>query len=147
MPEIESPGSIHRHRTLDKPARRDFRGHVRTRGAAVLVLVLVFIVLAGTLCVLMSGSFSRVVRLGRDANESIVIGQLVDSGRAWAEAHLDTLADGAATLPAAALLPDGTTGEVSIQRNEEDAEVVTVNARLVTHRREVRRSVSFALRR
>lgn len=130
---------------VDTPAvrgRRSERSGVR--GGAVLVLVLFYIVLAGSLSVLLSASMARLVRTERSAHEFIVVRQLLDSGRAWAEAHRDALAAEPVTLSAEALVGEGKTGSVTMRIDPNHPGELIVEVHVVTHSREIRRTVTFA---
>lgn len=90
------------------------KGHRVARSGAVLVLVLFFIVLAGGLAVLMSGSASRLARTTRSQHETMLLRQLVESGNDWLRAHEESIGQATVALDGSGILPDGLSGRVTL---------------------------------
>lgn len=117
-----------------------------SRRSVVLVLVLVYIVLAGSLMVLITASTGQLVRTGRHEHSSILLRQLIDSGRAWAYARADVRADTPITLDAADILAAESSGQVTIVVKPGNPETVVIEARLQLHGRRFTRSGTFVAR-
>ncbi len=128
---------------LARTVRWSIQRHGPTRRGAVLVLALFFIVLAGSLSVLLSGSLARMVRWERAGHESIVLGQLLDSGRAWADAHREAPAGGDVVLSAEALIAEGKTGTVKVSIDPTSPGEIRVEARVTSREREVFQTAKY----
>lgn len=119
-------------------------GRVRaSRRSVVLVLVLVYIVLAGSLMVLITASTGQLVRTSRHEHASILLRQLIDSGRAWAYARADVQAETPITLDAADILPGESSGNVTIVVKPGRPETVLIEAQLQLRGRRFTRSGTF----
>ncbi|UCC29265.1 MAG: hypothetical protein JSU86_13810 [Phycisphaerales bacterium] len=117
-----------------------------SRRSVVLVLVLVYIVLAGSLMVLTTTSTGQLVRTGRHEHASILLRQLIDSGRAWAYARADVHVETPITLDAAEILPAESSGHVTIVVKPGKPETVLIEAQLRLHGRPFTRSGTFVAR-
>lgn len=115
-----------------------------TRGGAVLVLVLFFIVLATALAVLLTANTARIVRTTRNEHESMLLRQLTDSARAWAAARGGPQADSPVTLDGKDILLEGTSGEVRINVEEQSPNVIVIRAQLTFTGRQVVRTTRWA---
>lgn len=110
----------------------------RSRRGAMLVLALFVIFLASSLAVLIMAGSSQLVRTTRHEHESILIHQLLDSGRAWVRAHQALPADAQITLSGKDILPEGISGEVRISSSTEQAGAIVITAKIIFLGREVR---------
>lgn len=117
-----------------------------SRRSVVLVLVLVYIVLAGSLMVLITASTGQLVRTSRHEHASILLRQLIDSGRAWAYARADVHAETPITLDAADVLPAESSGHVTIVVKPGKPETMLIEAQLQLHGRRFTRSGTFVAR-
>lgn len=84
------------------------------RPGAVLVLVLFFVALAGGLAVLMSGSASRLARTTRSQHETMLLRQLMESGKEWVRAHEEFAGEATTALDGSGILPDGLAGRITL---------------------------------
>ena len=121
---------------------------VRRRGA-VLVLVLFFLVLAGSLSFLVTASSVQLVRTTRHEHESIVLRQLADSAEAWVSQH-GGLPGGdkshswaSVTFHAGEILPEGICGSVRIRVDGELQNILVIRAQLSLPGRVASRTTRF----
>ena len=117
-----------------------------SRRSVVLVLVLVYMALAGSLMVLTTASTGQLVRTSRHEHASILLRQLIDSGRAWACARADLRAETPITLDAADILPPESSGHVTIVIKPGKPETVVIEVQLQLRGRRFARSGMFAIR-
>ena len=121
-------------------------GSAGARPSFVLLLVLVFIVLAGSLLVLMTGGTAQFMRTCRQEHTSLILRQLIDSGRAWADAHdLPRPEAGPIELDAIDILPSEATGSVTIVAGPEKPEVVIIEAQFELRGRSYARKAAFPI--
>ena len=113
------------------------------RRGVVLVLVLVYIVLAGSLMLLTTASVGQLIRTDRSAHHSILLRQLIDSGRAWADAHGDLPTETPITLDPADILPEDASGTVTITLRPDPPVTVVIEVRLQLHRQAFTRTAVF----
>ena len=116
------------------------------RRSVVLVLVLVYIALAGSLMVLTTASTGQLVRTSRHEHASILLRQLIDSGRAWACARTDLPAETPIVLDAADILPPESSGNVNIVVKSGKPETVVIEVQLQLRGRRFAHSSTFVIR-
>ena len=122
------------------------RGCAGTRPSFVLLLVLVFIVLAGSLLVLMTGGTAQFVRTCRQEHTSLILRQLIDSGRAWADAHdLPRSQAVPIDLDATDILPPDASGRVRITAGADTPGTVVIEAQFELHGRSYARNAAFPI--
>ena len=114
----------------DRTVVREFRSRTQARRGALLVLVLFFLVLIGSLTLLIMGNTSQLVRTTRNANELALLRQLVDSGKAWADAQTELPPGVDTTLSAGGILPPDASGAVRIARPADAPDAILVAAEL-----------------
>jgi len=121
----------------------------RKRRGVVLVLVIVYLALAGGLLVVVGGSVAQLARLGQRERETIIVRQMLDSGFAWARAHRADLPQaGEMSLDASLLLPPEAKGTVTLTTSRKEAGstiIVTVTAELQHNERNVSRTTEFRM--
>ena len=111
-----------------------------------LILVLVFLVLASSLLVLTTAGAVQFSRTCRQEHTSILLRQLIDSGRAWVNVHdLSRPGDAAIELDASAVLPPDASGGVTIVANPGTPGTVVMEAHLELHGRSYARTAAFLI--
>jgi hypothetical protein len=109
-----------------------------------LVLALFVIFLASALAALIMAGSSQLVRTTRHEHQSILIRQLLDSGKAWVRAHPGVLPNTPITLSGGSILPDGVSGEIRITNGTAPSTPVLITARISFPGREARKRISVA---
>lgn len=123
-------------------ARRS-RASACARRGALLVMVLYFLVLVGSMAVLIMGNTSQLARTTRHAHEMVLLRQLVDSGKAWADAQAALLPGVVTTLSGSGILPPDATGAIRITRPKDAPDAILVTAELNWPGRKLRKESAF----
>jgi len=118
------------------------RAPSRRRGV-VLVLVVFFLFLAGTLSVLITANSVQLLRTTRDDHESILLRQMADSAYAWVAARPNWREVLPVELGMTGALSDGSSGSIRIQVDEQRSGGVVVEARLTLIDRHLSRTTRF----
>ncbi|MFQ5589827.1 MAG: hypothetical protein ACE5HE_01565 [Phycisphaerae bacterium] len=121
------------------PVRCGCRIRSRRRGA-VLILVVFFIFMAGTLAALTTAGWVQLMRTNRHEHESILLRQLTDSAATWVRNGGDVRLAAPVTLDGKGILPADLSGEVYIALRSEGPGVVVITARLSLPNRELVRT-------
>ncbi len=116
------------------------------RRGLVLLLVLVYMVLAGSLMLTTAASTGQLVRTGRSEHVSVLLRQLIDSGYAWADAHGALVLETPITLDAADILPPDGSGDVTIIVDRRTPGAMLIKARLQLHYRQFTRTARLPAR-
>ena len=120
-----------------RPVRTAGRRIYTSRRSVILVLVLVYIVLAGSLMLLTTASVGQLIRTNRSAHHSILLRQLTDSGRAWADARENLPMETPIALDPASMLPAEVSGTVTITLRPDPLPTITIEAELQIHGRAI----------
>lgn len=115
------------------------------RRGVVLVLVLIAIVFAGTLMALVASSLAQQGKLARLQQERVVIQQVADSARTWAELHPEAFNAGPVALDPTPMLPVGSTGDVqvSLVTGADGRRAVRIGVTVTLERHTARVSMEF----
>lgn len=130
---------------MNRPLATD-RSPPASRRGFVMLLLLVFLVLASALLLLTTGGTAQFLRTSRREHRSIVLRQMIDSGRAWVEVH-DRPQPGAdpIELDASDIMPPDATGRVTIVAKPETPAIVEIEVHLELHDRSHTRKVAFPM--
>ena len=130
---------------MNRPLATD-RVSTASHRSFVLLLLLVFIVLASSLLLLTTGGTAQFLRTSRQEHTSILLRQMIDSGRAWVDVH-DRPQPGAAPieLDATDILPPDASGRVTIFSKPETPGIVAIEAHFELHGRSHARKVAFPI--
>jgi hypothetical protein len=126
-------------------AARPYGRRRAARRSAVLVLVIFFIALAGLLALTAMGSTVQLVRTGRNEHATILVQQLIYSGRAWARIHQNAYANSPVELDATDLLPPEYSGSVSISVKRGAPATVVITAQIQMPDRQLQRTAMFSM--
>ena len=121
------------------------RRAIPSRHAAMLVMALFCIVLTTALAVVIMTNTTQLVRITQHEHEEIVLRQMIDSGKEWMSAQAASTQASPMTLPVSAIVPENMSGEVRIDRDSKDPNLVVVIAILRNSTHEARRTARFRM--
>jgi len=115
------------------------------RRGTMLLLALFFIVVATSLAALIMANSSQLIRTTRHEHEAMVLRQLIDSGRDWVLTSDGPQLEALVTLSGAGIVPEGSSGEVYVRRDDDAPGMMIITAEVAFPRHKLTRTTRFRL--